>query len=310
MIGVFHFLRVYWLLALLPFACLTWYLLKRVTVSHAWQSVCDEHLLPHLIQTYGRSKRTFSLLLLLMSAVLMIISLAGPTWSRLPVPIYQQIQPRVLVLDLSDVMQERDLSPDRLSRAKFKLHDLLHHHDVGQFGLVVYTEQPFVVSPLTDDGQTIDELLAPLSPDIMPVQGNRLDRALEQAQQLIVQSGAKYGQILVMTANIPDNSAIATAEELFQKGVRTSVMPVLKGASHHAEFANLAHAGGGSLLLLSDTSADLEQWLQNSKASQEYEANMQNEIPIWRDQGRWFLIPAMLLMLPIFRRGWLQRIRS
>ena len=104
MIADFHFLRPLWLFAFLPLAILGWRLFRHKPTVHAWSAVCDSHLLPWLVQSNRRSRRTFPLLLLLTSALLMLISLAGPTWSRLPVPTYQQIQPRVLVLDMTPSM--------------------------------------------------------------------------------------------------------------------------------------------------------------------------------------------------------------
>lgn len=276
----------------------------------AWSEVCDRHLLTHLMQAKEHSKRRFSLAWLLASALLMIMSLAGPTWSRLPVPTYQQILPRVLVLDMSDAMLANDLSPDRLSRAKFKLHDLLMRHDVGQFGLIVYTGEPFIVSPLTDDGETIDALLSSLSPDIMPLPGQRLDTALNEAGKLIEQAGFGRGEILVLTAEPPSSDAIDAAKDLARQGLHTSVMPVVGDDSGDPAFQRLASAGNGLLIPLADTPSDLEQWLAAPGSHQQFSASLQNEIPVWRDQGRWFLLFALLLLLPAFRRGWLQRINT
>lgn len=305
MITEFHFIRPLWLLGLIPLLVLVWYLLRTPVVT-AWNNVCDPHLLPFLLQKKGYNRRNSLRLMLFLSGALMIISLAGPTWSRLPVPTYQQIQPRVVVLDMSDDMLMHDLSPDRLSRAKFKLHDLFQHQDVGQFGLVVYTGEPFVVSPLTDDGQTIDALLSSLTPEVMPVEGQQLSSALEQAAQLITQAGFQHGQLLVLTASIPSGDAIDTAKALSQAGILTSVMPILgKDTSVSPQFQQLANAGRGELVPFSDTSTDLDQWLTTTQGNQQYTANLQNDVPIWRDQGRWVLIPAMVFLLPVFRRGWL-----
>lgn len=306
----FHLLRPLWLLAILPLVLLAWYLLRQKPMMHAWNKVCDTHLLPWLMQVNGRKKRTRPLLLLLASALFMIISLTGPTWSRLPVPTYQQIQPRVLVLDMTPEMLSRDLSPDRLSRAKFKLHDLFEHRDAGQFGLVVYTGEPFVVSPLTDDGQTIDALLPSLTPGIMPVRGNRLESALEQAGELVKQAGSQTGQILVFTAHPPSQPAVNAAKRLSRQGIDTSVIPVIARSSSSELFKRLATAGHGEVIRFTDSPADIDHWLTISRANQRFGINLQNDIPIWRDQGRWFLIPALLLLLPVFRRGWLQRINT
>jgi len=310
MIADFHFLRPLWFFAIIPLTLLAWQLFKRKSQVHAWSAVCDTHLLPWLLHSNGHNKRTRPLLLLLACALLIIISLAGPTWSRLPVPTYQQIQPRVLVLDMTPAMLTDDLSPDRLSRAKFKLHDLLQHRDAGQFGLIVYTGEAFVVSPLTDDGRTIDALLPSLTPAIMPVRGNRLETALVQAEKLFTQAGSESGEILVLTANPPSQSGIRETKRLASHGINTSVIPVMKQQTSSSSFELMAKAGHGHVISFTDTQADLDQWLAASQANQRFGINLQNDIPVWRDQGRWFLIPVLLLLLPLFRRGWLQRINT
>lgn len=302
----FHFLRPWWLLLLMVLSILMVLLIKKTPSSTAWSNVCDEHLLPYLIQTKTYGRRSFSFILLFMSGLFIIISLAGPTWSRYPVPTYKQIQPRVVILDMSDAMQTSDLRPDRLSRAKFKLHDLFEHPDIGQVGMVVYTEEPFVVSPLTDDGRTIDALLSSLTPDVMPVQGQELSSALEQAAQLIKQAGFSHGQLLVLSASTPSTKAIGMANRLASDGIYTSMIPVMApGLPLNPAFKQLTRAGKGVLIPFNDTSKDITQWLNATPASQPYTESAQDEVPIWRDEGRWFLIPALFCLLPAFRRGWL-----
>ena len=301
----FHFIRPFWLWALLPLAMFAVGLLWRTPVAHAWIEVCDAHLLPYLVQEHGRAKRVRPQLLLFASALFMIISLAGPTWSRLATPTFQKMQARVVLLDLSTDMLARDLSPDRLSRAKFKLHDLFNNTNAGQLGLVVYTSTPFVVSPLTEDGQTIDALLPSLTPDIMPVEGNDLSQALDESAQLITQAGFQTGQLLVLTGREPSSTAIGAAKALAKRGIYTSIIPIRDGESALSGFHPLARAGKGRVIPLQDTDADLTQWLTLSHNDASYAEN-QHLFPVWRDQGRWFLIPALLLLLPAFRRGWLQ----
>lgn len=304
----FHFLRPWWLLLIAPLLYLLWSLWRQNSRAEAWAAVCDSHLLNYLMQEKGQGRRHFALLCLFLSSLFMLIALSGPTWSRLPVPSYKQIQPRVLVLDLSNDMLANDLAPDRLTRAKFKLHDLFKHRDAGQFALIAYTGEPFVVSPLTDDAQTIASLLSSLSPDIMPVEGQDLAAALEEAGKLIVNAGFKQGQILVLTGSIPDSAAIDTAKILADKQIDTSLMPILATKTLSPAFQDLALAGQGQLIPFTDSSTDLDQWLRTSINEEKFALSKEDDIPVWRDEGRWFLLPAMLLLLPVFRRGWLQRI--
>ncbi|OGV48969.1 MAG: hypothetical protein A3F46_03480 [Legionellales bacterium RIFCSPHIGHO2_12_FULL_42_9] len=320
MLADFHFLRSWSFLLLIPLGIVFWQLRQMSYQLQSWSAVCDEQLLAELVRHGGKTKRHYALSIVLMSIFWVVFSLAGPTWSKYPVPSYTPIMPRVVVLDMSDAMLVRDLTPDRLTRAKFKLHDLFSAVDTkklglgataGQFGFVIFTSEPFVVSPLTDDAKTIDSLLESVSPGIMPVNGYRLDLALKEAANLIQQSGFKQGQLLVLTAATPNQAAINMASNLASLGIITSVMPIRSpGNSNNALFEHLASAGDGTVLAFSDNSANLAAWLKQGKMSQHLQFSQRDDIPVWRDEGRWFLIPALIFMLPVFRRGWLQRVVS
>lgn len=301
----FHFLRPFWALILIPLIGLAVYKLRQTPSSQVWRSACDEHLLPFLIQLNSYRQRGLLWLYLIFSAGWMTVSLMGPTWSHLHLPTYRAIQPRVVLLDMSEEMMMNDLSPNRLSRAKFKLHDLLQQPEIGQLGLIAYTEEPFVVTPLTEDGQTIDNLLPALTPETMPIMGQRLERALQKAAELIQQTGFTHGQILVLTSTLPSPEAIKEATILSHRAIETSVMPIVANQSLQASFLPLAKAGQGQLYPYSDQPHDLQQWLLKTQ-QQHYMANKNKMIPLWRDQGRWFIIPALIFLLPLFRRGRLQ----
>lgn len=307
MIADFHFLRPWWLLMILPLLGVALVLWRQKPKLHAWSEICDPHLLAHLIQKKGQGQRMSSIVCLLLSILLMILSIAGPVWYKLPVSTYKPVQPRVLVLDMSDNMMDTDLTPDRLSRAKFKLHDLFTRKDIGQFGLVAFTGESFVVSPLTDDGQTISSLLSSLTPEIMPVSGQNLESALNEASKLLKQAGYTQGQILVLTADSPSTEAITLAQKLSKTGISSSIMPVTAAPNLNPLFQRFADAGAGQLVKYSSDSSDLSQWIDAS-ANNQFALSKEDDIPLWRDEGRWFLIPALAFFLPVFRRGWLQRI--
>ena len=304
----FHFLRPLWLWALLPILVLGISLLRRSAGVSTWSKICDAHLLAPLLIQHPRIQQTAMGISVIASLVCMILALAGPTWSKNPVPTYKQVSPHLILLDLSSDMLNKDVTPDRLTRAKFKIHDLLSQPGFGQFGLVVYSSEPFVVSPLTDDAQTIDILLSALRPNILPVDGNHLDQALREAKTLFTDLNLHFGDILVLTAQIPSAAAVETANTLHAEGYTVSVMPITADPSTRALFTPLAKAGHGNVLALTDSDADIKQWLKRRQlAVHRYQLNTQDDIPLWRDQGRWFLVPALILLLPLFRRGWFER---
>ncbi len=196
----FHFLRPEWLLALFPLAVLALWLLRQHKRQGNWLNVCDAELLPYLLQTRagGRAKaRVFWPLSL--AFVLAVIALAGPTWQRLPAPAFRNDTGLVIALNLSVSMDADDIKPSRLLRSRYKITDLLRQRKDGQSALLVYTRQAFVVTPLTDDVETILNLVSGVNTDIMPVQGRNTLAAIRQSVDLLKQAGIQQGDILLVT---------------------------------------------------------------------------------------------------------------
>lgn len=305
-----HFLRPYWLLAVIPLALLSVIMLRQKTTSRAWQTACDAHLLPHLLETHSQAPRRRALIYLLSAILCMMFSLAGPSGKKLPSPVYEYLHPRVLLLDVSHESLASDLKPNRLTRAKFKLHDLFQHQDKGQFGLIAYTEEPFVVAPVTHDAQTIDALIDPISPAIMPIDGNNLERALLEAAQLIHHTGAGGGDLLVLTGTPPSQAAIKIAKKIAEKKIHISILPLTTSNIKNTRFEKFAQAGHGLALSFDNTAKDLNAWLDYNPFERTFKEKDHASIPTWRDDGRWLIIPALLLLLIACRRDWPERLRS
>ena len=85
-------------------------------------------------------------------------------------------------------------------------------------------------------------------------------------------------------------------------------MPMTASTNQNQLFQRFANAWGGDMLTYSPDSNDLDQWISSQKIKKEMTLSTEDEVPLWRDEGRWFLIPALLFLLPAFRRGWLQKV--
>ncbi|MDX2345251.1 MAG: VWA domain-containing protein [Legionella sp.] len=305
-----HFLRPAWFFALIPLGLLAFILLRQKAMPHALKAICDQHLLPHLIQTESLGAQKRALLYLLSAALFMILSLTGPTWKKLPTPTYHAVHPRLVLMDLSADMLKQDIKPNRLTRAKFKLHDLFQPQNKGQFGLIVYTSEPFVVSPLTLDAQTIDALINQLEPNIMPVGGSNLADALQEGKKLIKQSNVSFADFLVLTGTPPSKAAIEAAKKLSQSDIQTSILALNPSKVQSPAFEAFAKAGNGENIHFSHTEKDIQTWLSIHSRDETFQANLNHTLPVWRDDGRWLLVPALLCLLPVFRRAWLMRIAT
>ena len=138
LIADFHFIRPEWFLALIPIIIILASLRFEKKTQGDWQQIIPKHLLKHLLHEKQGSSSNTALSLLSIIWLLSVIALAGPTWQRVPQPVYEKIEARVYVLDLSYSMYAGDLKPNRMVRARLKLIDLLNAKREGLSALVVF----------------------------------------------------------------------------------------------------------------------------------------------------------------------------
>ncbi|MDM8563018.1 VWA domain-containing protein, partial [Candidatus Marithioploca araucensis] len=182
--------------------------------SGNWKTVCDPQLLPHLLLDEEGKRRIWPIYALGIGGLLSILALAGPTWERLPQPAFRDQSALVIVLDLSRSMDATDIEPSRLVRARFKVADILKQRKEGQTALIVYAEDAFIVTPLTDDTETIASQLSVLNTSLMPSQGSRVDIALKKAGILLKQAGLKKGNVLLITDGVNETRARKAIDKL------------------------------------------------------------------------------------------------
>lgn len=323
----FHFIRPAWLLALLPLLLISLWMWRRRILSRGWQAVIDKQLLPHLlIGAAGRSSR-LPVILFTLGGLLAIIALAGPAWQRLPQPVYKQQSALIIALDLSRSMDAADVKPSRLTRARYKIADLLKLRREGQTALIVYAADAFTVSPLTDDAATIASLLPGLDTEMMPAQGSRADRALQQARQLFVNAGVKRGNILLITDAIASDQLDAFKQSAAD-GYPVSVIGVGTDAGAPIPAANggfvkddsgaivvarlqtgqlraAAHAGDGLFHTMTLDDSDIQRIAKLSDNREPDKQLQQAELKtdVWREQGPWLVLLLIPLAALAFRRG-------
>lgn len=322
-----HFLRPWWLTALIPCVYLVWSIMQTRGSTTAWQRACDPHLLPHLLTKPQQAQRGLPIVILSLAWMLTVLALGGPTWSRTPTAVYRSVVSRVIVLDVSPAMLARDLKPSRMERAKFKVRDLLSAMDDGQVGMVAFSQRGFVVSPLTQDAATIAAMIPELNPGMMPVGGYNIANSLQKALQLLQQAGAHSGQIILITANTPTKHDVDVARQLRKQGYQLNVLGIgtTQGAPIPSEqgflqnqqgsivtsrlnpsaLENLATLGGGSYRTFTNTDTDVKSLLQTSLSLSQHAEKTQRKLSSWRDQGRWLVLVCLPLAAFGFRRGWL-----
>lgn len=319
-----HFIRPEWLLALVPLAVVLWLLARQHQSHSAWNRYIAPHLAKMLV-TQGAKKSRRPLHLLAFSWLIATLALAGPALNKQSLPVFATEQGRVLVMDMSVSMFATDVTPNRLTQAKFRATDLLRALKEGETGLIAFAGDAFTISPLTRDTGTLLNLLPTLSPEIMPVLGSNLAAALTQAKSLLAQGGHIRGDIILMTDGISPAQFDAANSVLNGTEYRLAVIgfgthegapirlpdgQLQRDSSNEVVVAKtdfgllnkLAENNKGVLIQYSTYGEDLsqlQQWL--SDTSEAKATDLDGET--WQDLGPYL---ALLLLLPAlfsFRQG-------
>lgn len=322
----FHFLRPWWWLALLPAALFLVLLVRHRQGRGNWSDVCDAELLPFILQDKPLQQARGSLFGTGFAALLSIIALAGPTWQRLPGPAFRNDAALVIVLDLSKSMEAADIKPSRISKARYKIADLLKQRKDGQTALLVYGGDAFTVTPLTNDIATIDSQLTALTTDIMPSPGSDTGVALDAAVALLRQAGLVKGHILLVTDGV--DADVAEQAEHWVGDYRLSVLgmgtaegaPIqLQGAGFlkdsngaivlakldETALSTLANHGRGIYQPVTANDADVENLGRLFNSADADSKNLDSNLLLqqWDEKGPWLLLLVIPWAALQFRKG-------
>lgn len=318
-----HFLRPWWWLALVPVPFALWALARSAGGRAALARLADAALLPHLIRDRGTRGRS-ALALVALAWLLAVAALSGPAWQKIAAPLYVNGAARVVALSLSDDMLAQDMQPDRMTRVRFAIRDLLEASGDARMALVAYAGAAFTVAPLTDDKRTVLNLLRALQPDVMPVPGNDAAAGIRRSVELLQDAHVEGGEIVLVTDTAGDD-AVAAARAARAQGIRVDVLGVgtaegapvprssggfaggpgglLMARRDDAALRAVANAGGGRYSTLQADGGGVT--ALGAPVATAGHASHGERAPLWRDGGVWLLPVLLVLAALAFRRGWL-----
>ena len=322
----FHFLRAGWIL-LIPISILLIFFFKRrmLTIGN-WEKLIDKRLLPYVMSRRQLSDNQYKWWLISLISVLSIIALAGPTWERIEQPSFRTDQSLVIALDLSRSMNAQDITPNRLTRAKLKILDILERRQGAQVALIVYSANAFTVTPLTSDTDTIIALINSIDTSIMPSRGSYPALAIDKGLQLLNQASVSNGEIILVTDGGITSDSFSSAQKLRDEGYRLSALGIgsMNGAPIPKEtggfitdntgqitisrlevddLRDLVEIGGGSYTSITSNDQDIDTLL-----SEVYSAVRESDDSVttdqWKEFGPWLLLIVVPFGSLLFRKGW------
>jgi Ca-activated chloride channel family protein len=324
-----------WLLLSIPLLSIVGFFASRrgAKATSRLEKFADRQLLPYLLvhENQGESKWGHKIGLWSASIALGVCGLAGPRWDFHDVHTFRPNKSLVLLLNLSNSMDATDIKPSRLALARQKIEDILKSSPGVSVGLVAFAADAHMVTPVTEDKSAILHLLSSIKTDLVSVQGSQLAPALKMAKDMLnEQPGNQKSVLLLSDGGFDDTSAaISYAKTLAHdsivlnaigfgtvEGAPTPAKPsgllrdesgqIMMSRLNEDVLSEISRAGGGnnfppvnSALAASLAPPQVRKLFSSSFGSANSRAAQ--TIRDWEPRFYFLLLPALLLLLPMFR---------
>lgn len=298
----FHFMRPLWLVVIAPMLVLWWLARPKTSGTVAQASGIAPHLAAALEVTNASQQRLYPIDGVALTGILLSLAAAGPTWDRAPNPLLAETVPLVVALKVAPSMENSDLAPTRLERAKFKIMDLIEVRAGARTGLVAYAGSAHRVAPLTEDPNILRPLLEGLTPQIMPVDGDNAASALDLAIDVMSTSEFPGAVLFVLDDLTPaDVDALNTS-----RNPARPPMVFLVAAPEAVALPQLGRIDDAAVVRITPDEEDVA-LIERKLRSVHRAALAKDERLRWEDRGWWLAWPIAILAVLWFRRGWTMR---
>jgi Ca-activated chloride channel family protein len=164
-----------------------------------WQAFAADRLRPILIKRRSPITRWISFSLLLLACISLVIALTRPH-EKAGTREEKILSRNVLIaLDLSRSMRVQDVKPDRLSRAKIAIYELLEELPNERVGIIGFAGSSYVYAPLTVDHAAVRQTVEQIDENWAPLGGSNLKEAVELAIDTLKKTGQKQNALVIFS---------------------------------------------------------------------------------------------------------------
>jgi len=227
-----RFAEPYWLLGGLAFCGLLLWIYSIVDRRRhkALMQFASVHLLGQLTASFSRQRLWIRRALLLGGIALIFIALARPQWGFRWEEAKRKGIDILFAVDTSKSMLAQDVKPNRLTRAKLAVTDLVSKLGGDRVGLIAFAGTAFLQSPLTLDYDAFQQTLDALDIGVIPEEGTDIASAIEAAEDAFGKE-EKNIKILVLITDGEDLEAKGIESAKAAKSVGLKIYTVGVGSS-------------------------------------------------------------------------------
>lgn len=283
------------------------FLWRRYLQKRNLRNLGDRELVLQLMPDLSLSRPVVKLVLFSLAWILLSAALARPQLGARLENVKRSGVEIIVALDVSNSMLAEDIQPNRLERAKQAISKMVDRMDEDRIGMIVFAGDAFVQVPVTSDYLSVKMFLSTLGPDMVPVQGTAIGKAIELATRSFTPGDGKSKALVIITdGENHEEDPVAAAKLAHEEGVTIHTIGIgkpqgapipltnntgqrvfLKDRQGHTVITRLdektlndiAVAGGGIYVRASNTSLGLSRIYEKIKGmdQQEMEAKVYSE---------------------------------
>lgn len=203
---------------------LVWYFYSR---NKKLKQLGDITLIEQLSPYSNKRKRLIKTSFFLLALSSLILALCNlQTGSKLT-EVKREGAEIIVCLDVSNSMLAQDLSPNRLTRAKFALEKMIDLLEGDRLGLIVFAGEAYVQLPITTDYNAAKMFLESIHPGMIPVQGTNLSAAIEKATESFSKDeGKNRSIILISDGEDHEPAAVESAVQANKSGIMINTIGI------------------------------------------------------------------------------------
>ncbi len=129
---------------------------------------------------------SFSLrpVMLLLAVLFTVVTLSRPVLPQKPLDMEQEGSDVIFAVDISYSMQATDIAPTRLEAARKVLEEAVTADRHNRFGVLAFTTNPIILSPLTRDDELLLHLFSGLDTSLVVTHGTSMEGVLKLARKM------------------------------------------------------------------------------------------------------------------------------
>jgi Ca-activated chloride channel family protein len=216
---------LYFLIAIPVLLALLWYFIYRKRKD--LNRFGDKEIIGQLMPEASNSRPVVKYIIQILALLALIIGIARPQFGSKLREVKREGVEIMIALDVSNSMMAEDIKPNRLERAKQAISKLVDQLVNDKIGLIVFAGDAYIQMPITTDYVSAKMFLSTINPDIVPIQGTAIGKAIELGTRSFTPAEESSKALIVITdGENHEDDAIQAAQLAAEKGIKVHTIGI------------------------------------------------------------------------------------